>query len=139
MLLRESVKKYEIPGLVAFLEKYADVPMAVASNAEPQNVDFVLDEYRLRRFFPIAVNGFDVTRPKPYPDIYLEAARRLGKEPADCLVFEDSPTGLQAGLAAGMRVIGIATSTSDLPGSALLVKDFADPKLEEWLSRVVIV
>ena len=135
MLLEEGVEKYAVRGLTEFLERHQEVPKAVASNAEPQNIDFVLDRYGLRRFFPIAVNGMDVERPKPFPDIYLEAARRLKVKPQDCLVFEDSPTGLEAGLAAGMRVIGIQTSPAELPGAALLVEDFSSPKLERWLEQ----
>ncbi|HLH04476.1 MAG TPA: HAD family phosphatase [Bryobacteraceae bacterium] len=136
MILREGVEKYQIAGLREFLERHRDVPKAVASNAEPKNIDFVLDQYRLREFFPVAVNGFDVERGKPAPDIYLEAARRLGVQPDRCIVFEDSPTGLEAGLAAGMRVVGVKTTTDQLEGAALLVDDFRDPKLEEWISRV---
>ncbi len=134
MLLQHGLEKYEIPGLIDFLERHRDVPKAVASNAEPQNIDFVLDRYNLRSYFPVAVNGLEVQRPKPFPDIYLEAARRLNVRPEDSLVFEDSPTGLDAGIAAGMRVVGVQTSTAQLDGAALLIQDFADPKLEDWLS-----
>ena len=138
MLLREGVHKYEVAGLIEFLERHRDVPKAVASNAEPQNIDFVLEHYGLRRFFTVAVNGFDVEHGKPAPDIYLKAARRLGVEPARCIVFEDSPTGLAAGLAAGMRVVGVKTTTDQLEGAALLIDDFRDPKLEEWLEANVV-
>jgi beta-phosphoglucomutase len=138
LLLKEGPQTYQIEGLLHFLHAHKDIPKAVASNAEPENINFVLDNYRLRDFFPIAVNGFDVKRPKPFPDIYLEAARRLEKDPAECLVFEDSPTGLEAALGAGMRVVGIATSTTELPGAALLVNDFADPKLEQWLADRIV-
>ncbi len=136
MLLRDGVDKYRIPGLIKFLEKYPDIPKAVASNAEPLNIDFVLDRYALRRFFRAAVNGMEVSRPKPFPDVYLEAAKRLGVEPADCIVFEDSPTGLQAGIQAGMRVVGLETTCTDLAGAALQIKDFLDPRLEDWLARI---
>ncbi len=134
MLLRRGIDKYRVPGLIEFLDKYPAIPKAVASNAEPKNIDFVLDHYQLRSYFPIAVSGMDVERPKPYPDIYLEAARRLGVEPRNTIVFEDSPTGLAAGVAAGMRVIGLETTSTDLPGAVLQVQDFTDPKLENWLN-----
>lgn len=139
MLVRDGIEKYQVRGLVEFLQRYPDVPKAIASNAEPQNIDFVLDQYKLRKFFPIAVNGFDVERGKPAPDIYLEAARRLGMKPQDCIVFEDSPTGLEAGIKAGMPVVGVKTTTGDLPGAALLIEDFHDPKLEEWLAGAVTI
>ncbi len=134
MILRDGVDRYRVPGLTEFLERHMDVPKAIASNAEPRNIDFVLQEYDLRRFFSIAVNGFDVSRPKPFPDIYLEAARRLRAEPQNCIVFEDSPTGLQAGVDAGMRVVGLETSPATLSGASLTVKDFTDSRLEDWLA-----
>lgn len=137
MLLGEGIDRYRIRGLPEFLERHKNVLKAVASNAEPQNIDFVLDHYQLRRYFQVAVNGLEVSRPKPFPDVYLEAARRLGADAQNCIVFEDSPTGLRAGLDAGMQVIGVETTASELEGAALQVKDFADPKLEEWLASQI--
>jgi beta-phosphoglucomutase len=134
MVLREGVEKYRVAGLIEFLEQHREVPKAVASNAEPKNIEFVLEHYGLREFFPVAVNGFDVEQPKPFPDIYLEAARRLGATPEHSIVFEDSPTGLAAGVAAGMRVIGVRTTADQLEGASLMIDDFRDPKLEEWLA-----
>ena len=134
MVLRNGIEEYRVAGLSEFLERYRDVPKAVASNAEPENIDFVLDHYRLRSHFSIAVSGMEVTRPKPFPDIYLEAARRLGADPRHTIVFEDSPTGLRAGVDAGMRVVGIQTTPADLSGAVLTVKDFSDARLEEWLN-----
>jgi beta-phosphoglucomutase-like phosphatase (HAD superfamily) len=59
----------------------------------------------LRPAFAAVVTRADVARGKPHPDLYLEAARRLGTAPSDCLALEDSPTGARAALAAGMPVI----------------------------------
>ena len=101
LLLEDGIERYRIPGLTEFLERHIKVPKAIASNAEPQNIEFVLEHYGLQRFFDIAVNGLEVARPKPFPDVYLEAARRLKRQPAECIVFEDSPTGLEAAIAAG--------------------------------------
>ena len=58
----------------------------------------------------VLVTANDVAAGKPDPEGYLEAARRLGRPPADCLVFEDAPAGVEAALAAGMRVVGLATT-----------------------------
>jgi beta-phosphoglucomutase len=134
LLLEKELTHAQIPGLIEFLERHRDIPMAVGSNAEPENIDFVLDRLGLRTYFPVTVNGMQVERPKPFPDIYLEAARRLGAEPADCIVFEDSPTGAAAGRAAGMRVVGIETTIpTEFEGIDLKIKDFFDPLLESWL------
>jgi beta-phosphoglucomutase len=79
------------------------------------------------------VDGFQVSRPKPFPDIYLRAAELLGAQPANCIVFEDSPTGVEAGRAAGMRLVGVETTPTEFVGVDLHVKDFLDPKLEPWV------
>jgi beta-phosphoglucomutase family hydrolase len=134
MLVNEALSQYAIPGLYEFLSRHRDVPKAVASNAEPQNIDFVLDRYHLRPFFPVTVNGMQVKRPKPFPDVFLEAARRLNTEPKNCIVFEDSPTGVAAARGAGMRVVGVETTPTTFEGIDLRIRDFVDPALEPWLS-----
>ena len=135
MLGHEDVSKYEVEGLKEFLARHKSVPKAVASNAEAENIKFVLKHYGLQKYFEVTVNGMEVERPKPFPDVYLKAAKELDVPPDECIVFEDSPTGLEAGLGAGMRVVGIETTPgSNLEGAALKIRDFTDPKLENWLS-----
>jgi beta-phosphoglucomutase len=140
-LYREMIKPHIndslVPGIREFLARHSDLLLAIATNAEPPNVDFVLDETRLRPFFRVIVNGHQVANPKPHPEIYLRVADELGVNPADCVVFEDSYTGVDAGLAAGMRVVGISTTHGDLRGVSLAVPDFNDPALEAWLRTVL--
>jgi len=133
-LLGPQLSESLVPGVRAFLERHPSIPAAVATNAEPPNVNFVLDEANLRPLFRAAIDGHQVSNPKPHPEIYLRAADQLGIEPRHCIVFEDSWTGVQAGLAAGMRVIGIGTTHDDLPGVSLLIPNFEDPALEPWLA-----
>lgn len=135
MMLERGIEEYRIAGLTEFLDRHRDLPMAIGSNAEPANIDFTLDQFGLRPYFKVAVNGHQVQRPKPFPDIYLKAAELLGLPPRDCIVFEDSPTGAAAGIAAGMRVVGIETTPTRFEGVALCVKDFNDPKLEAWMAE----
>ena len=134
MMIAEGLGQYAIPGVPEFLARHKDVPKAVASNAEPENIDFVLDHFNLREHFPITVNGMQVAHPKPFPDVFLEAARRLNMPPQRCIVFEDSPTGVTAGLAAGMRVVGVETTPTVFQGISLKIQDFRDPALEAWLN-----
>jgi beta-phosphoglucomutase len=122
-----------VPGLRAFLERHRDLPMAVASNAEPENVAFVLDEAGLRPYFQVVVDGHQVHNPKPHPDVYLRAAALLGAEPANCIVFEDSHSGVAAALAAGMRVVGLCTTFVNLPGTTITIDNFLSGELESWL------
>lgn len=135
MMLEQGIEGYRVAGLPEFLERHKNWPMAIGSNAEPANIDFVLDQFGLRSYFKVAVNGHQVDRPKPFPDIYLKAAELLGLEPRECIVFEDSPTGAQAGVAAGMRVVGVETTPTHFEGVSLCIRDFNDPKLEAWLAR----
>jgi beta-phosphoglucomutase-like phosphatase (HAD superfamily) len=133
LMLKAGIEQYSVPGLLGFLERHADVPKAIGSNAELANIDFVLDEFGLRQFFPVIVNGLQVSRPKPFPDIYLEAAAQLKTLPKNCVVFEDSPAGVEAARAAGMRVVGVETTPTEFQGVDLQVKDFLDPQLERWV------
>jgi HAD superfamily hydrolase (TIGR01509 family) len=124
-----------VPGLREFLERHQDLPIACGTNAEPENVRFVLEKAGLENLFRVAVNGHQVARPKPYPDIYLKAAELLGVEPARCLVFEDSYAGIAAARAAGMKVVGLRTTHPELPGTELEIDDFRAPELEVYLAR----
>jgi beta-phosphoglucomutase family hydrolase len=136
--MRPRVGESLVPGVREFLVRHRNLHLAVATNAEAANVDFVLDGAGIRSFFQVVVNGHDVAKPKPYPDIYLHAAERLNVAPRECIVFEDSHTGVEAGLAAGMRVVGVGTTHDDLPGISLLIRNFNDPALETWLSHFTI-
>lgn len=136
-MIAPKVEEMLVPGLREFLFRYHNLPKAVASNAEPANVDFLLDRLQLRGFFRAIVDGHQVSRPKPFPDVYLRAADLLGLEAADCLVFEDSHSGVEAALAAGMRVIGVSTTHVNLPGTALTIDNFTSGELDEWLKAYV--
>jgi beta-phosphoglucomutase len=108
--------------------------MGVATNGERANVDMALNGTGLAEFFRVIVTGGDVVRAKPFPDIYLKAAELLQMTPGQCIVFEDSHAGVQAGLAAGMRVVGVSTTHDDLPGVSLMIRNFSDPALERWVT-----
>ncbi len=132
-LMKPNLDRSLVPGIRQFLTRHRDLDFAVATNAEPANVDFVLDGAGIRALFRVVVNGQQVSRPKPDPEIYLRAAQLLDLEPASCVVFEDSRTGVEAGLSAGMTVVGVSTTHDDLAGVALSIPDFNDPALEAWL------
>jgi len=134
-MLRPDIERALVPGVRQFLDRHRNLPSAVATNAERANVDFVLDEAGLRRYFRVTVDGHQVENPKPHPEVYLRAADLLGVAPEFCVVFEDSFAGVEAGLAAGMRVVGVSTTHDDLPGVSQLVADFNDPALERWFTR----
>ena len=86
------------------------VACAIASAAPRDNRKLVLEATGLTARMSAVVGAEEVKNGKPAPDLFIEAARRLGADPAHTLVFEDAIAGVQAGLAAGMRVCGITTS-----------------------------
>lgn len=131
----DRLEEMLVPGIREFLDRHAAFPKGVGTNAEPPNVKFVLDGANLRPHFRAVVDGHQVEFAKPHPGIYLKVASLLGVEPAHCVVFEDSHSGVKAGLAAGMTVVGLSTTHQQMDGVALLVPDFKDLRLEEWLGE----
>jgi len=113
-LYRELSKGRLTPmkGLGTLIERLTQdsVPVALATSAPEPNVTHTLAELALSNVFPVIVRGDEVARGKPAPDVFIEAARRLGVDPAHCLVFEDAPMGIEAAHAAGMRVVALTTS-----------------------------
>lgn len=87
--------------------------LAVATSGPPQNLELVLSETGIGRYFRATVHGFDVEHGKPAPDCFLLAAERLGLPPAECVVIEDAPVGIEAARAAGMRVLGLIGTHSE--------------------------
>jgi beta-phosphoglucomutase len=134
-MLGDNLVSHLVPGITSWLGRVAGAPVAVATNAERANVDFILDGAHLRGYFQVIVDGSQVPHPKPAPDVYLRAASELGIHPANCIVFEDSPVGVTAALAAGMRVVGVLTHAEDLAGTRFSTADFRNPSLDLWLSR----
>jgi HAD superfamily hydrolase (TIGR01509 family) len=97
-----------LPGARAAVERLAARwPLALASSSNRPLIDLVLDVSGLARFFRATVSSEEVARGKPAPDVFLEAARRLGVAPERCGVVEDSANGILAGRAAGMLVVAI--------------------------------
>lgn len=96
-----------IPGLDRFLQKAYEqnIPMAIGSAAITFNIDFVLDNLNIRHYFKSIVSADDVSTSKPDPETYTKAARQLAADPANCLVFEDAPKGVEAALNAGMNSV----------------------------------
>ncbi len=95
-----------IDGAVETVRRIAsDWPVAVASSAHADVISVALETTGLTDTFAAVVSSDEVAHGKPAPDVYLEAARRIGSAPAGCLVVEDSLNGVRAGIAAGMTVV----------------------------------
>lgn len=86
---------------------YGKVPMAVASGGERTILEATLATIKLRKFFNAIVSVDDVKQGKPQPDLFLLAAQKLGVSPQDCIVYEDSDSGIEAARRASMRSIDV--------------------------------
>ncbi|MFI8204243.1 HAD family hydrolase [Streptomyces sp. NPDC085937] len=97
------------PQMRAFVERLAGegVPLAVASGSSAEAIDAILSGTGLDAYLRTVVSADEVPHGKPAPDVFLEAARRLGAQPADCVVVEDAAPGAAAAHAAGMRCIAV--------------------------------
>lgn len=117
-----------LPGVIEWLEWFdaQHMPMAVASSAPPDNIDFILHALKIKPYFSELVSGADMPG-KPNPAVFLEAAQRLALMPEDCIVIEDSIAGVEAACRAGMRCIAVATTNpaSMLSMATLVVENLA--------------
>ncbi|MER7687900.1 HAD family hydrolase [Streptomyces sp. NPDC097610] len=113
-----------LPGTAAFLDSLPADRWAVVTSATRRLAEARLVEVGIRP--KTLISADDITRGKPDPEPYLLAARELGVDPARCVVFEDAPAGLQAGRAAGMTTVALATTheASELDAD-LVVKDLS--------------
>lgn len=107
------------PGVLSLLEEvWGKYPLAIASGAQRHEVEFVLELFRLRRFFCSLVTQEDVCQGKPSPEIFLKALEGINQTgfykdtvlPAHCLVVEDSPAGIEAARAAGMKCMAVSNT-----------------------------
>lgn len=100
-----------LDGLPELLEKARQegIKMAIGSAAIMFNIDFVLDELNIRSYFNVLISADEVEQSKPDPETFLACAAKLDVDPANCLVFEDSPKGVEAAARAGMDCMVITT------------------------------
>ena len=126
-----------MPGAVELIEALlgAGVRIGLVSNSPPEFVQAVIGPSGLERHFEFTVTPYEGFDPKPSPDLYLEACRRLGAQPATSFALEDSRPGVEAAVAAGMRVIGVPSVAGvELEGCDVLAGSLAADEVWEALS-----
>ena len=114
--LTETLERIGIPlkdGLLELLSylKEQGIPAALATSTNRERAMDYLRRAGVDKYFSGSVCGDEAGRSKPYPDIFLRAAREIGRDPRDCMVLEDSPNGLRAGLAAGCVTVMVPDLT----------------------------
>jgi len=119
-----------IPHYLEFLDalKTAGFMTAVATSAPKENMDLILDGLDIRLKMESLRSSENVTKHKPDPEVYIETAKQLGVAPSECLVFEDSYSGISAAINAKMKVVGVLSShtKSQLPPCQYYINDYND-------------
>ena len=129
-VVRRMLARYEsdlpvVPGAVEAVRRLdaAGLRLGVASSSNRELIDAVLRHLGLTDLFAVTVSSEEVPSGKPAPDVYLEAARRLGVRPAQCVAVEDSASGIRAAHAAGMRVVAYPNRHFPPPSDVLALAD----------------
>lgn len=122
-----------VAGLISFLndlDKHG-IARAIATSAPRSNVDFTFQKTGIGKYFATVLNDTHIAHSKPHPEIYLKTAATLGFPPSQCVVFEDSISGIEAGLAAGAKVVGVSTThtAAEMNGISFSIPDFVDLNL----------
>lgn len=117
-----------VKGLLPFLDLLDKhkILRAIGTSAPRSNVDFTLNKTDTVKYFPTILNDTFVTHSKPHPEIYLKSAAALGLPNSQCIVIEDSLSGVEAGQRAGSKVVGVTTTHSreELSHCELVIDDF---------------
>jgi HAD superfamily hydrolase (TIGR01509 family) len=141
-VVRRMLERYrsELPLLDGAVEAVRSLarsyPLAVASSSNRPLIDAVLETAGIARCFVATVSSEEVPRGKPSPDVYLEAARRLGVPAVDCAAVEDSANGIRSAKAAGMLVIAYPNEHYPPEAEALALADAVIGSLGELVGAV---
>jgi HAD superfamily hydrolase (TIGR01509 family) len=137
----EKLYRAELPLIPGVIEAVRDLqrhwPLGLASSANREVIDLVLALAQLTDAFKATVSSEEVERGKPAPDVYLEAARRLGVRPDRCVAIEDSSSGLRSAAEAGMAVIAVPNPHYPPDGDALALAAIIVPTVAYVTPEVV--
>ena len=136
---RVTAEVEPVEGLLAFLRTFAHVQRCIASSSKLDYIGRCLDRMVLADWFEHRFSGHDVERGKPHPDLFLKAAATLGISPSDCLVIEDSPTGVMAGKAAGMFTVGLCAGRHVRRGHADRLTEVGADMIAESFDQIAEV
>ncbi|MFD3261206.1 beta-phosphoglucomutase [Paenibacillus lentus] len=98
-----------LPGAKEYLQTLREADIKIALGSASKNAAFILSRLGITKLFDAVIDGTKVSKAKPDPEVFLAASAALGLEPPECVVFEDAAAGVQAGKAAGCKVVGIGS------------------------------
>ncbi len=135
-LIAELDRTNLLPGIGNLLVELESGGVKIALGSSSKNAEYVLNRLGIIHLFDFIADGHSVPRLKPAPDVFLHAAESLSVNPCDCLVIEDAPAGVAAGLAAGMWVLGVGPYDR-LKSADLILPTLADIRWIDILSKLV--
>ena len=123
-LLKNITPQDMLPGALELLNALRAGKIKIATGSSSKNTPGILAAIGLSSFFDAISDGNNIAKSKPDPEVFLKAAQMLGLDPKHCLVVEDAAAGVEAALAAGMRVLAVGFASSD-PRATLRAKDLS--------------
>lgn len=121
--IRKMTAEEILPDVPKVLDFLNTKKQGIALGSASKNATEILTRVGLLNEFEVLIDGNQVTKAKPDPEVFLKGAEKMGLKPENCIVFEDAEAGIKAAKAAGMTAIGIGTS-DNLPGADFVFKDF---------------
>lgn len=123
-----------IKGLIGFLKELQqqNITMALATSGIQVNIDFMFEHVPIKQYFKTIIQSKDIKNGKPDPEIFIKTAEALGIPAANCVVFEDSTSGVEAGKAAKMKVVALTTTHTpkELDAADLIINDYTGVNVE---------
>lgn len=136
LLLKEKSQRYldlfpankkDYPGVIDLITRLSnDYRVALTSSSSRAEVELIIQEFKIKKYFEVLITGDDVIKGKPDPEPYLKTARQMNLLPQECVVIEDSRSGVMSAKTAGCKCIGVTTthSSKDLAQADVTAKDF---------------
>ena len=139
--IREMTPKEILPGVVELINALREYGIRIALGSASKNALFILSTVQITHLFDVIIDGNQVSKAKPNPEVFLKGAEALGVQPSSCIVFEDAAKGLEAAKSAQMMAVGIGKE-NNLPAADLVISGFIDFTLDhliktfqEYISR----
>ncbi len=124
-LLQSIDESALVDGAVPFIRALKEQGLLIGLGSSSRNAQMVIDKLGIATLFDAVVTGHDISRSKPDPQIFLMGAEKLGVAPADCAVFEDAASGVEAALAGGMTAVGFGPSEG-LDGAHVRIRAYSE-------------
>ncbi len=129
-LVKEMTPNEVLPGVKDFLVLLRENNIKIALGSASKNSKLILEKIEMLYYFDAIIDGNNITKGKPDPQVFLMGAEATHCKPEDCVVFEDAVAGVQAGIAGGMRVIGVG-SPEILTEADIVINNFEEMTLEK--------